>query len=182
MRFYLLVGSTDYYRPTHVYVSQDGGANWRIPDLQQLPLAGFPALRHLVPVKTRSDPTPADGELWISLGGNGVWRSTDGGSQFLRVNPEAFVDVRGIAFGKPARTNGEPTLFVAGQVKIDGVTQDGVFLSRDLGQNFTQMTHGERLYVGGQAIRDMVGDPDVFGRVYIGLDGTGIIYSELKNP
>jgi xyloglucan-specific exo-beta-1,4-glucanase len=182
MRFYLLVGSNDYSKPTQVYVSQDGGANWRVPDLQNLPLAGFPALRHMAPVKTRSDPTPVDGELWVSLGNNGVWRSTDGGSQFFRVNPGALVDVRGIAFGKPAGANAEPTLFVAGKVKIDGATEDGVFLSRDLGQTFVHMTPCERLYVGGQPIRDMVGDHHVFGRVYIGLDGTGIIYSELKNP
>jgi xyloglucan-specific exo-beta-1,4-glucanase len=182
MRFYLLVGSTDYSKPAPVYVSQDGGANWRVPALQNLPLAGFPALRHMVSVKTRSDPTPADGELWLSLGNNGVWRSSDGASQFSRVNEAALADVRGIAFGKPAGANAEPTLFVAGKVKIDGVIHDGVFLSPDLGQTFVQMTPGERPYVGGQAIRDMVGDPDVFGRVYIGLDGTGIIYSELKSP
>ena len=181
LRFYLLVGSTNYSQPTKIYVSGDGGANWSVPSAQNLPLVGFPAYRHLVSVKTVSDPSPVNGELWISLGSNGVWRSTDGGLMFERVNETSVIDARGIAFGKSAVSNGEPTLFVAGKVNIGGATKDGIFLSTDLGQTFTQMTLDEKPYVGGQPIRDLVGDPDVFGRVYLGLDGSGILYSDVAN-
>ncbi len=182
LRFYLVLGSTDYSKPAGVYVSSDGGASWSIPATQGLPLIAFPALRHMVSVRTQSDPTPDSGEVWVSLGSNGVWRSTDGGSHFTRVNEAALSDIRGIAFGKSSTANGEPTLFVAGKVKIKGAVKDGVFLSTDLGVSFTQMTPDGTPYVGGQPLRDLVGDPDVFGRVYIGLDGSGILYSDVDLP
>jgi xyloglucan-specific exo-beta-1,4-glucanase len=181
LRFYLTIGSADYSKPTFVYVSEDGGASWKIPATQSLPLVGYPSGRHLVSVKTNSDPTPSNGELWMSLGSNGVWRSTDGGNAFTQVNKDVLVYVRGIAFGKSAQPNGEPTLFAAGKVTINGALKDGVFFSTDLGQTFTQMTADETPYVGGQLIRDMAGDPDTFGRVFITLDGSGILYSQVRD-
>jgi xyloglucan-specific exo-beta-1,4-glucanase len=182
LRFYLVLGSNDYAKPAGVQVSEDGGATWRQPAEQRQALLAFPAIRHLVSIKTNSDPTPDNGEVWVSLGSNGVWRSTDGGIHFARVNEASLTDVRGIAFGKSSSTNAEPTLFVAGKVKVGEVVKDGVFLSTDLGASFTQMTPDGTPYIGGQPIRDLVGDPDVYGRVYISLDGSGILYSDVARP
>ena len=57
--------------------------------------------------------------------------------------------------------------------KIGGV--DGFFRSTDKGVSWVRINDDQHQFGGGGAI---TGDPRVFGRVYLGTGGRGILYGE----
>lgn len=158
-----------------VFVSSDGGATWSIPE-RQTKLSGS-----LGPVDSIRNPATGNGELWMPLGGSGLWKSSDGGTAFERVAAEAVRSSSAVAFGKEAPGSANPTVYVVGQVKIAGDDRQGVFLSTDLGRSWQQMTTESAPLVGGLIANDMAGDWRRFGRVYIATSGSGVLYSTARN-
>jgi len=110
----------------------------------------------------------AEGDLWLAAP-SGLFHSIDSGATFIQVGgPAQAFDV---AFGKPANGATYPTVFVYG--KIAGV--DGVYRSVDLGATWTPVTDAEHQF---GSINVIAADPNVFGRVYLGTSGRGIIYAD----
>ena len=64
-----------------------------------------------------------------------------------------------------------PTLFVYGQ--LDGKV--GLYRSGDEGRHWTRIDDDAHRY--GE-VRLVVGDPRVYGRVYLGTHGRGIVYGD----
>ena len=139
-----------------VLASSDGGETFKVT-ARELPGGG--------PLKA----VPGiEGEIWLPTA-KGLMRSTDGGANFHAISG---VDNAGlVAFGKAAPGQSHPAVFVWG--KVGGV--EGVFRSDDVGATWIKL-HDERC--GFAELRAMTGDPDRYGRVYLGVHGRGILYGD----
>lgn len=150
-----------------LWKTTDGGEHWeRVHD-------GAIAPHHDKSAKLRAVPGRA-GHLFFTSGVYGPFdtrlrHSSDGGRHWRALDIDWVDD---IAFGKPARGGGHPTLFVAG--RIDG--RYGLWRSTDAAASWQQIG---RFPVGSlDQVTVMAGDPDVFGRVYLGFKGSGWVYGE----
>jgi xyloglucan-specific exo-beta-1,4-glucanase len=77
-----------------------------------------------------------------------------------------------IGFGKAAPGKSYQALY--GVLTVDGVT--GVYRSDDTGASWVRINDDKHQYGNmGEAI---TGDPRVYGRVYLGTNGRGILYAE----
>jgi hypothetical protein len=96
-------------------------------------------------------------------------RSTDGGDSFKAV--DGVDDAGLVGFGKAAPGQAHPAVFVWG--KVGGV--EGLFRSDDVGKTWIKL-HDNRW--GFAELRALSGDPNRFGRVYLGVHGRGILYGD----
>ena len=141
------------------YTSKDGGATFTASSAS-LPASGRSHVK-AVPGVT--------GEVWFA-GESGLLRSTDSGATFTKIaSVGAAVNV---AFGKAAPGANHPAVFLVGTV--GGVT--GVFRSDDTGTSWTRVNDDAHQY--GNAGDALAGDPRVYGRVYLGTNGRGILYAD----
>ncbi|HWA76050.1 MAG TPA: hypothetical protein VG937_27115 [Polyangiaceae bacterium] len=148
-----------------LYFSNDGGATFQ-KGAQALPEVPNYALMvaDIEAVPDRS------GHLWISTG-KALYRSTDGGKT---ANPVASVEESyGVGIGKAAPDAKYPTVFLSG--KVDGMK--GVFRSTDEGSHWVRVSDDEHQY---GMVNVVEGDPRVFGRVYLGPNGRGIVVGDLR--
>jgi photosystem II stability/assembly factor-like uncharacterized protein len=124
--------------------------------------------------KLRSVPGRA-GHLFFTAGTLGPFdtrlrRSTTGGERWEALDEVDQVD--DVAFGKPVPGGAYPTLFISG--RVGGIY--GIWRSTDTGRTWRRLTD----FAMGSLDRVNVieGDPDVFGRVYVGFGGSGWVYGE----
>lgn len=116
-------------------------------------------------------PAPgATGDLWLTHGG-GIQHSTDGGASFTKVG--GVQSASGIGFGKAAPGARYPALYVIGTV--NGVS--GIFRSVDGGAAWKRVNDDLHQF-GGFGGSVITGDPDVYGRVYVGTNGRGVLSGE----
>lgn len=153
-----------------VLVSEDGGTNF-----SALPTTGLPADLHADRPTWREAPWPLiatpglPGDLWF-VSRAGLYHSTDGGRSFARTG--GSVSVTALSFGKAPAGRNYPALFALG-VAHD---VDAIWRSDDAGHSWLRINDERHEY--GRRFRCISGDPRVFGRVYVGTDGRGIIYGE----
>lgn len=139
------------------HVSDDGGKTFR-PGASGLPVEGGKmqaALGH-------------SGHFWFPTS-EGIFRSRDGGKSFDKIPGAEYAEQIGLGKGAPGK--GYPTLFVIGRVK--GIV--GVFRSIDEGLSWTRINDAKTGFGTMQVIE---GDPKVFGRVYVGCNGRGILVAD----
>ncbi len=109
------------------------------------------------------------GDLWLTLGSQGLWHSTDCGQTFSKIKNVTMASAFGC--GKAAQHANSPALYLFG--KVD--SQPGLFRSDDDGQTWLRINDADHQF-GWIAM--VTGDPRVFGRVYLGTIGRGIIYGD----
>jgi photosystem II stability/assembly factor-like uncharacterized protein len=155
------VNSQAFYLQTSdsLLVSTDGGAAFTrkgpLPD----------GTRHLYAAPGHA------ADLWVTAGGGGVFHSTDGGATFTPVG--AVADAQQMGFGKAAPGHDYPALYLTGQTRSGA---SGVFRSDDAGQTWVRINDDAHQYgYSGQAV---TGDPRLYGRVYMGSNGRGILYAD----
>jgi len=145
--------------------STDGGATWNHASTA-LPKWRFPCL----------EATPGKaGHVWFcsNASGQGLYRSTDYGSNWTLLPGTDFAQA--IGFGKALNGATYPTIYYAG--KLNGV--EGIWRSTDQAATWARICdYPLGIYSKIVAID---GDPDVFGKIYVALDGKGFAYGELKN-
>jgi photosystem II stability/assembly factor-like uncharacterized protein len=150
--FYSLAGGT-------LYASTDGGATFtnRATNLPAGRLTAVPGLA---------------GDLWIADGGKGLLHSTDGGRTFTTLTTVQSASALG--FGKAAPGASYQALYLIGTVK--DVT--GVFRSTDQGATWLRVNDDAHQWgaIGGVGV--IAGDPDTYGRVYVGTNGRGLQYGD----
>jgi hypothetical protein len=147
------------YGATGFYTSKDGGAHFTL-SAAALPTSG-PAHLHAVPGH--------EGDVWFA-GSTGLLHSTDSGATFAKVSGvDSAVNV---ALGKAAPGATYPALFIVGTV--GGVT--GVFRSDNAGAAWVRINDDAHQY--GNAGDALAADPRVYGRVYLGTNGRGILYAD----
>jgi xyloglucan-specific exo-beta-1,4-glucanase len=146
------------------YVSTDGGATFVASAAAGLPVtASFKALPGI------------EGDVWLAGGKKGeaygLWHSTDAGATFTKTTTVEEADV--VGFGKAAPGAAYMALFVS--AKINGVR--GIFRSDDSARTWTRLNDDRHQY--GMTSQALTGDPRVYGRVYVGTNGRGIMYRDL---
>ncbi|ANY71074.1 xyloglucanase [Paenibacillus sp. BIHB 4019] len=151
------------------YVSTDGGATFTMSAAAGLPAAGNMKFKALPGV---------EGDIWLA-GGNessgvyGLWHSTNSGASFTKLSNVEEADVVGFGMAAPGQTY--PALYISAQ--IDQVR--GFFRSDNGGANWVRINDDQHQYAfTGETI---TGDPRIFGRVYIGTNGRGIVYGDTVN-
>lgn len=114
-----------------------------------------------------------EGDLWATAGDHGLYHSTDGGASFSALATVATAD--GIGFGKAAPGARYPALYLIGTPAPDNGLH-GIYRSDDAGATWVRINDDQTQY--GWIGLPVCGDPRVYGRVYVGTNGRGIIVGE----
>jgi hypothetical protein len=151
------------YRAGTVFISTNGGATWT----QQTTTA--PTTGSWI----RAVPGNA-GHLLMSTdrNNNGLWRSTNGGANWIRINPGAVTIALGVGVGAAAPGQSYPAIYVFGTV--NGLT--GFHRSDDQGATWTRINDDAHQFGWVTVIQ---GDPRVYGRLYVGANGRGVLYGDI---
>jgi hypothetical protein len=167
---------------TPLYISVDGGQTFTeasVPTNYAIALAVSPA---------------AEGDLWLTSY-NGLFHSTDSGTTFNQIS--GTQDSYEIAFGHPASGATYPAIYMVGQQSGDTscsqnnpttnaeifdflttLSSECLYRSVDGGSTFLRINNFTNQYGYSNVIS---GDPRVFGRIYIGTAGRGIIEGDSSN-
>lgn len=148
------------------YISTDGGQTFTATAASNLPPTGTSAQFKATPGH--------EGDIWLAGGSTttayGIWHSTDGGDTFFKLwNVEAAST---IGFGKAAPFLKYPALYSSAEVF--GVW--GIYRSDDAGFTWLRINDDQHQYALTNSA--ITGDPRVYGRVYFGTNGRGIIYGD----
>ena len=160
-KFYGWDGSTGT-----VYASTDGGATFvaRATGLPQD--QGNPGWTNQTYPRTVPG---SEGDIWLPLT-NGLYHSTDSGATFARIGTIESAPLAGL--GMPAPGAQYPVLYVAGTVT--GLY--GIFRSDDAGITWTRINDDAHQF----GVLDVIaGDPRIYGRVYLGTSGRGVVYGDI---
>jgi hypothetical protein len=109
------------------------------------------------------------GHLWL-VSRQGLYRSSDGGRSFGRV--ASAIEIEVLSFGKAPPGRDYPALFAIGRRG----NLRAIWRSDDEGVSWARINDERHEY--GRRFRCVAGDPRIFGRVYVGTDGRGIVYGE----
>jgi hypothetical protein len=160
-----------------IYRSTDSGATWTQVSTQQIGAGGNFTHVYLYTVPGHA------GHLWLassgtSGGGNGLWRSTDGGSTWTTVKPPVqYLVVAHIAFGAPHTKGAYPTLYVEFTYGYEQGSH--WYKSIDQGATWTPFVVDGSVLPASCAysgISNFSADWDTYGRLYFGSYGAGFAY------
>jgi photosystem II stability/assembly factor-like uncharacterized protein len=148
------------------YTSTDGGQTFAATVATNLPPAGTSAQFKATPGH--------EGDIWLAGGTTatvyGIWHSSDGGNSFFKVWGVEAAST--IGFGKPAPFHKYPALYSSAEVSGDW----GIYRSDDAGSSWTRINDNRHQYALTNST--ITGDPRIYGRVYFGTNGRGIIYGD----
>ena len=151
LKFYAVDNGTG-----RVVISADGGltfATRSLPFPKSIGLRATPGI---------------EGDFWYVANG-GLYHSTDGGATLVRVTTVQSID--NIGFGKSATDGGYPALYMIGQV----AGGKAVYRSDDMAATWVKINDDQHQYSTSGVI---IGDPRIYGRVYVGNNGRGITYGD----
>jgi hypothetical protein len=111
-----------------------------------------------------------EGHLWVALYGGGLVRSTNSGTSFTKLNNVTYCGAVGL--GKAAPGSTYETLYIWGTV--NGVL--GVHRSTNEGATWVRVNDDAHEYGGPANGQFVIGDMNVYGRVYMSTAGRGIPY------
>ncbi len=135
------------------------------------PQAGIPQVSALADVGSGGSPHLAvnpfkEADIWIAMNASGIKRYHNGTLETID-----NIKANAIAFGKPLENDTLPTIFVWGKVK----ETEGVYRSTNMGETWFRINDDEHEFGGLGNAGIILGDPDVFGRVYLSTSGRGIV-------
>ncbi|MEV0176876.1 sialidase family protein [Streptomyces sp. NPDC050803] len=110
------------------------------------------------------------GDLWLSTKESGLYRSTDGGTGFTKVDSCRASHTLG--FGKAANGASYPAIYMVGATE----GSNAVHRSDDEGKTWVRVNDDRHQW--GWTGRAVTGDPRVYGRVYLATNGRGVQYGE----
>jgi xyloglucan-specific exo-beta-1,4-glucanase len=159
LKFYAFANGT-------FYSSIDGGQTFAATGAGNLPPAGTSAQFKATPGH--------QGDIWLAGGSTttvyGIWHSVDGGNSFSKLSDVDAAST--IGFGKPAPFHKYPALYSSAEVS--GVW--GIYRSDDAGSTWRRINDNQHQYALTNSA--ITGDPRIYGRVYFGTNGRGIIYGD----
>lgn len=148
---------------TSLYISSDKGKSFKKADIS------VPVLKRIT-----VDPLNA-GRLYIPLGESGLAYSTDYGKTFTVFDKVTKCSAVGVGIGK---TKKDPlVIYVWGKANGDAL---GLYRSEDMGKTWYRINDKNSQFGGPGNGQFVVGDMNVYGRVYMSSVGLGIIYGEPK--
>ncbi|MHB9858712.1 1,4-beta-glucanase [Streptomyces sp. YIM S03343] len=110
------------------------------------------------------------GDLWLSAKWNGLYRSTDGGATFSKID-SCWASYT-LGFGKAAEGADYPAVYQVGAT--EAVT--AVHRSDDGAKTWVRINDDRHQW--GWTGEIITGDPRVYGRVYLATNGRGVQYGE----
>jgi photosystem II stability/assembly factor-like uncharacterized protein len=159
LKFYAFASGT-------FYASADGGQTFAATAAGNLPPAGSSAQFKATPGR--------EGDIWLAGGSSttvyGIWHSLDGGNSFSKVSSVDAAST--IGFGKPAPSHKYPALYSSAEVSGTW----GIYRSDDAGFTWIRINDDRHQYALTNST--ITGDPRIYGRVYFGTNGRGIIYGD----
>jgi len=146
------------------FASKDGGRSFaRSATLEP---GGAPRIRSLPGVA---------GDVWVPLHGKGLVRSKSAGSEFEPVASVARCTA--IGFGVAAPGKSFPAVYMWGAPQVGPV---GVYRSDDEGKSWLRVNDDAHEYGGPANGQFVLGDANVYGRVYLSSAGRGILVGTLE--
>jgi hypothetical protein len=155
-KFYALDSIHDF-----MYISTNAGASFR-----SAAIAGQPWGR-MMAVPNR------EGDLWV-VSRQRLYHSTDGGLTFKEL--ASHPPITSLGFGKAAPGKDYPAIYIANGDR-SGVPQAGIYRSDDEGATWIRINDAQHQW--GNQFSCIAGDPRIYGRVYVGTDGRGILYGDI---
>jgi photosystem II stability/assembly factor-like uncharacterized protein len=152
------------------WTSTDSGATFTATSATGLPIAGDSVVLKAVPGYAN--------DLWLAGGTtdtghvSGIWHSSDGGATFTRL--QGFSKAEVIGFGKAAPGQHYPAIYTS--AILNGTR--GIYRSDNGGKNWTRINDDQHQYATNSTI---TGDPRIYGRVYVGTNGFGMVYGDIAN-
>lgn len=147
------------YAENTFYVSNDGGLTFTAV---QTGLESYSSKIKAVPGK--------EGHVWIPGSSTGLSYTTDGGKTIQKVDGITRCDV--VGFGKAKAGSDYLAIYICGET--DG--KYAVYRSDDMAQNWVRVNDDQHQY--GSINYAITGDLRVYGRVFVGTNGRGIVYGE----
>ena len=108
------------------------------------------------------------GHLWIAAF-DGLYQSTNSGKSFGRL--PGVSEIHGFGYGKAAPGQDYPAIYLVGV--INGLR--GFFRSDDAAKTWVRINDDQH-QLG--LVLHISGDPKIYGRVYVGTHGRGILYGD----
>ncbi|HEY9044943.1 MAG TPA: hypothetical protein VIN08_03575, partial [Ohtaekwangia sp.] len=108
-----------------------------------------------------------EGHLWVALNNSGLMRSTNSGQSFSKISNVTYCGAVGLGKEAPGKTY--PTLYIWGTVN----SVLGIHRSIDEGASWVRVNNNEHEYGGPANGQFVVGDMNVYGRVYMSTAGRG---------
>jgi photosystem II stability/assembly factor-like uncharacterized protein len=109
-----------------------------------------------------------EGDLWIAAF-DGLYHSTDTGKTFSRI--KGVEEIHAFGFGKGAPGTHFSALYLIG---VDRGVR-GIFRSDDIGRTWVRINDDQHQW---GLVLHVTGDPKLYGRVYVGTHGRGILYGD----
>jgi hypothetical protein len=159
-----------------IYMSTDGGAtfaNYEVTGLTES-AGGGGGLARSRELRMAASPD-REGDLWVA-GGRWLYHSRDGGRRFKEI--ASHPPITGLSFGKAAPGQEYPAIYIANGDQSGGPGA-GLYRSDDAGETWVRINDGQHQW--GNRFRCIAGDPRIYGRVYVGTDGRGILYGDIAD-
>lgn len=152
-KFYVFQGG-------YMYMSTDGGNNWAKRNTTAIPTASS---------WTNVSSRPGiDGEAWVSLDGNGLYKLASGASAFTPITTLSIA--RCFSFGAPPSGSSTTALYAYGT--LSGGSGNDLYRSTDDGGTWDQISNGQHFSAG---VKSLAGDRTTFGQVYVATGGRGVM-------
>jgi hypothetical protein len=145
-----------------VYGSTDAGQSFRAG-----PTIGNGGYQRLAAVPG------VEGDVWAALEDGGLARSTDSAASFTLIG--SVQSAVAVGFGKAAPDSTFPTAYIWGAAAGG---PRGLYRSTDEGAGWVRINDDSHEFGGPGNARFVVGDANVYGRVYMATVGRGIVYGE----
>jgi oligoxyloglucan reducing-end-specific cellobiohydrolase len=110
------------------------------------------------------------GDIWLPLGSSGLRHSVDGGITWTNLSNVVWANSVGVG---AAGSSHNPAIYLCGIAPPASL--QAIYRSDDNGTTWVRINDDRHQYGGPSLIQ---ADPRVYGRVYLGMNGRGIIYGE----
>ena len=159
-----------------LFKSTDGGNNWTAANSNMATMGDYAYSK----ARIFANPN-AEGDLWAVQGinGGGIWtnssapgvyHSTDGGSNFAKINGLDYAAYIGFGKGKGS----SPAIYAVGMANTSNPV-NSIYRSDDNGVTWTDI--GDANHRFGE-LTMVVGDPCIYSRIYLAGSGRGMIYAQ----
>lgn len=159
-KFYLVYSQALYY-------SIDGGQSF----------TKGPTNSQLQNIRKYRSAAGHEGEVWIPCGSSGLHKTLWTGNTPGYMKIEAVTSCEAVGFGKAAAGADYPAIYIWGEVE----GMEGIFRSDDAGENWIRINDDEHEFGGTGNANEVIGDPRIYGRVYMSTAGRGVVYGDLIN-
>jgi len=115
-----------------------------------------------------------EGGVWVALGAGGLTRSSNAGVSFARL--ASVASCRAVGFGAAAPGQSFPAVYIWGAA---GGGPRGIYRSDDQGETWLRINDDAHEFGGPGNGEFVLGDANVYGRVFMSSAGRGVIRGEL---